>query len=160
MRTLPVDDHTSVIDGRARLKGDGKPEKRLPSITGGARNQRSRGLLLERRARFLPAGNAGGEVFDVGVAKFRGGLGSRGIRVTRGAGAIGDDERAFVRWQFAGQLGFVGLEVDGARDVAGFVGIRAIGIEQNNLLRGHRRLEIGDGDVREFSRINTGGEDE
>src|SRR5580765_6227218 len=93
---------------------------------------RSRRMLagfFDLFAGVFPAADAGGEVLDVGVAEGDGFLGGGFVGHALGAAAVGDDQGVFVFGEHFFELGGAGFEVDGGGDVAVFVGISAVGVD-------------------------------
>ncbi len=104
----------------------------------------------------FPAGDAGGEVLDVGVAEFLGGVGRGGVGVATWAAAISDDESLLVGWELRLEGILDGVEVESGWDVAGFPRVAAIDVDDDGLFVGDGLLEVGDADVREFTGEDIG----
>lgn len=74
--------------------------------------------LFDRFRSVLPTRDAGGEVFDVLVAKLFSRFRRAYVGVAHGAPAVGNYQGGLVIGEEARKLAFAGVEIDGSGDVA------------------------------------------
>lgn len=116
-------------------------------------------LLGQIATGFLPAGNSGGKMLDVLVAKLFGGSGGTLVSVASWATAISDHQGIFVLWQKFRQILTVGAEVDSSGDVTLFIGFCPIDVNYCNLTGLYGALKVFNANVGIFSGENGGSED-
>src|SRR4051812_2994112 len=93
-------------------------------------------------------------MLDVRVTKFNSRFSSRFVSLAFGSAAIRYDQSVFVLRQETCERIFIGFEVDGAGNMALFVSIRAIDVQENNFFGFDSRFDLSNGNVRSFGRIS------